>query len=65
MAVKYLLIAVYLLYPKGETPYVERVEVLGSFKTLAACQKETNIPFGLIPPGMGYIGCVPDKPKKQ
>lgn len=58
---KFLLIAVFMLYPKGATPYVEKVEVMGTFKTLSACQKETNVPFGLQQPGVAFLDCVPLK----
>lgn len=58
---KFALIAVYMLYPKGETPYVEKVEVWGTYKTMEACKKDTNVPFGMIPPGMSYLDCVPLK----
>lgn len=58
---KFLLIAVFMLYPQNASPYVEKVEIWGTFNTLSACQKETNIPFGLQPPGLSFLDCVPLK----
>lgn len=60
---KFVLIAVFALYPKDGSMEVERVETWGVFKTLAACKKETEIPFGLIPPGLVFLDCVPLKIK--
>jgi hypothetical protein len=63
---KFVLIAVFALYAKDGTSNIreiERVETWGVFKTLAACKKETEIPFGLVPPGLVFLDCVPLKVK--
>jgi hypothetical protein len=62
---KFVLIAVFVLYAKGEgqnhIKEITRVETWGVFEKLEDCKAETNIPFGLIPPGLAWLDCVPLK----
>lgn len=59
---KFVLIAVFVLYAKDGQDHIkeiERVETWGVYKTLEACKKETNISFGMAPPGLAFLDCVP------
>ena len=55
---KFILIAVYMIYPPNDDPKVDRVEIVGTYKTMEACQKETHMDFGSIPPGLAALKCV-------
>jgi hypothetical protein len=56
---KFVLIAVFVLYQGESINEIERVETWGVFDTLADCAAETKIEFGLIPPGLAWLNCVP------
>lgn len=59
---KFVLIAVFALYAKdgqGHIKEITRVETWGVYRTLQACEKETNLSFGMIPPGLAFLKCVP------